>query len=166
MRIVHDNFISKSDCDFIIQEYEKKGTYHSKWCDADGFTFMLEDFSENQRMLDILNKIASVTGYDIEWGEIVKRLPGTEHPKHFDIAEESTIFTSVTYLNDNFTGGETYIINDITFKKHVRDLSVKISPKTGRTLYFDGKRYEHGVTEVKDSHRYTLAIWYKEHESV
>ena len=78
-----------------------------------------------------------------------------------DIAEESTIFSSVTYLNDNFTGGETYIINDITLRKHVRDLSVKISPKTGRTLYFDGKQYEHGVTEVKDSHRYTLAIWYK-----
>ena len=165
MRIVHDNSISKSDCDFIIQEYERRGP-SDRWCNSDHLTFRPKNFSENQRMLDILNKIASVTGYDIDWGEIVKRPPGTEHPKHLDIAEESTIFSSVTYLNDNFTGGETYIINDITLRKHVRDLSVKISPKTGRTLYFDGKQYEHGVTEVKDSHRYTLAIWYKEHESV
>ena len=91
MRIVHDNFISKSDCDFLIQEYERGGPYN-KWCNADHLTFKPKDFSENQRMLDILNKIASVTGYDIDWGEIVKRLPGTEHPKHFDIAEESHNF--------------------------------------------------------------------------
>ena len=126
MRIVHDNSISKSDCDFIIQEYERRGP-SDRWCNSDHLTFR-QKISLKTRGCDILNKIAGVTGYDIDWGEIVKRPPGTEHPKHL-ILEESTIFSSVTYLNDNFTGGETYIINDITLRKHVRDLSVKISPK-------------------------------------
>ena len=72
MRIVHDNSISKSDCDFIIQEYERRGP-SDRWCNSDHLTFRPKNFSENQRMLDILNKIASVTGYDIDWGEIVKR---------------------------------------------------------------------------------------------
>ena len=75
---------------------------------------------------------------------MTKRPPGSGHPNHTDNFSEETVLT--WYLNDNFTGGETY--DDIA-----------IRPKTGRTLYFDGVYREHGVHTVKDSARYTLAVF-------
>ena len=102
-------------------------------------------------MLDILNKIASVTGYDIDWGEIVKRLPGTEHPKHFDIAEESTIFSSVTYLNDDFTGGETEFLH-----QHKR-----LTPKRGTVVIWPAAwTHQHRGNPPLEGTKYILTGWY------
>ena len=39
-----------------------------------------------------------------------------------------------------------------------------VNPKTGTTFYFDGRKYEHEVKPVKNGTRYTLAIWYTDHE--
>jgi hypothetical protein len=103
----------------------------------------------DEKTRDIVLKVAKGSDYDIDWCEIVKRPPGSGHPKHFDRTLDRTVFSSITYLNDDFTDGKTYFVNDF-----------EVKPKPGRTLYFDGQCYEHGVTEVKDSDRYTLAIWY------
>ena len=143
--IISDNVISESDCNYLIQLYERTGPTHN-WLDYQAMTIQPPG---DQKTRDILYKVIIATGYDIEWCEIAKRPPTSGHPKHFDTTSDKTIFSSVTYLNDNFTGGETYLVND-----------VEVPPKTGRTLYFDGKCYEHGVNMVKDFDRYTLAIWY------
>ena len=143
---VNDNSISKSECDHLIKLFEADGSTHS-WLD---YQVMTINALVDKKTSDIILKVARQSSYKVQWCEIAKRPPGSGHPKHIDDTSNKTVFSSVTYLNDDFTGGKTYIINDI-----------EVPPKTGRTLYFDGRFYEHGVTEIKDSDRYTLAIWYK-----
>ena len=149
--IIADNTISQSDCDYLIKLFEDNPQHHQPWLDYNSMTIKPPG---NKRVQAILLKVIRESPYVIEWCEVAKRPPTSGHPKHFDLTSDKTIFTSVTYLNQDFTGGETYIVNDM-----------EISPKTGRTLYFDGKCYEHGVNTVKDSDRYTLAIWYTTHDT-
>lgn len=149
--IIVDNTISQSDCDYLIKLFEDNPQHHQPWLDYNSMTIKPPG---NKRVQDILLKVIRESPYVIEWCEVAKRPPTSGHPKHFDLTSHKTIFTSVTYLNHDFTGGETYIVDDI-----------EISPKMGRTLYFDGQCYEHGVNTVKDSDRYTLAIWYTTHDT-
>jgi hypothetical protein len=63
-------------------------------------------------------------------------------------------YSSVVYLNDNYSGGELYFPEyGLTFK-----------PKAGDLITFPSNaKYIHGVTPVKDVERYTLPIlWYSE----
>ena len=145
MIIVSDNTITKSECDHLIQLYETNSPTKD-WLD---YQVMTISPSVDEKSRDIVLKVAKRSGYYIDWCEIAKRPPGSGHPKHFDTTSDRTVFSSITYLNDDFTDGKTYFVNDF-----------EVKPKTGRTLYFDGQCYEHGVTEVKGSDRYTLAIWY------
>lgn len=75
-----------------------------------------------------------------------------EHPAHFDDkAGNWGMFTTVLYLNDNYCGGETYI--------HHENETVKITPKKGSMVAYNGHKYEHGVAAISGM-RYSLPVWY------
>ena len=57
-------------------------------------------------------------------------------------------YTSIIYLNDNFEGGETVVEK------------IKIKPKQGLMVLFDGDKKTHSVNEIKKRTRYTLPCWY------
>ena len=60
-------------------------------------------------------------------------------------------YASITYLNDDFVGGEIYFPN--------KDFSPVIKP--GMTVFFPGTlEYLHGVREVTEGVRYTCASFY------
>lgn len=67
-------------------------------------------------------------------------------PIHTDFDEH--VWTSILYLNDNFTGGSTIIEGE------------KIQPMKGAVLTFKGE-LKHGVEEVTQGNRYTISVWYK-----
>jgi hypothetical protein len=73
---------------------------------------------------------------------------GVSKPFHFDVARYTTTGSSITYLNDNFVGGQTVIGG------------VSVQPLVGRTVYFDGKADSHCVMDVVKGNRYTLSTWY------
>jgi len=77
------------------------------------------------------------------WSKGSKQLP------HFDKARDTTTLTSITYLNDDFVGGKTFFENEVVVK-----------PETGKTVFFNGCKYKHGVSQVTSGFRYVLAIWY------
>ena len=62
-------------------------------------------------------------------------------------------FTSVTYLNDDFTGGETFIASE-----NGDYISI---PKKGTTVLYKGS-YEnaHGVNVVTSGMRFTIPMWF------
>ena len=74
---------------------------------------------------------------------------GSSKNFHLDTASEKTTGTSVTFLNDDFIGGEAVIEG------------VQIAPIKGRTYYMDGKVYKHAVLNVIKGARFTLTSWYK-----
>jgi hypothetical protein len=149
--IIIDNTLSEHDCTDLINYYDIHGPTH-QWS-----TFFPRciDLSDKFLKFFVLKVEKAVNELmknklSVDRCEIVKHPVGSSMYLHKDYAKNATVFTSITYLNDSFDGGETYIPNDM-----------KIIPKTGRTLLFDGKFYTHGVTEVKKNSRYTLPIWYK-----
>ena len=95
---------------------------------------------------------------------IVRWLPGQFQNPHADkeLHEGSDAGTpndfpnydisSLFYLNDDYEGGELYF--------PLQD--VKIKPKKGAAYFFPGdKNYIHGVTEIKNSIRYTCPFFWE-----
>lgn len=57
-------------------------------------------------------------------------------------------WTSVIYLNDDYSGGQTIIEDTI------------IEPETGKIVTFQGNKIPHKVNVVTNGIRYTLPVWY------
>ena len=157
MFIILPDHVPSLVCSDMISIYENNKHSANVWRDTKALN--LEDISNQEelnrckRAIKYVNNAAvSFFGSDtyIELAEIVKWPTGSHQAPHTDVSRESTTYTSVTYLNDDFQGGET----DFT----TENFSVK--PKVGRTILFDGKKFEHGVKKITSGRRYTLVIWY------
>ena len=107
-------------------------------------------FSTNNLRLLIIILVNIYKDIVVDWLEIVKWPSNSYQNLHLDKASNKTVLTSITYLNENYSGGETYFKDGMIIK-----------PKTGRTLIFDGMHYVHGVKTIKKGTRYTLPVWYK-----
>jgi hypothetical protein len=147
---VFDDVLSSEDCYELI-EYYKNSKQQKQWRD----TFPL-DLDINVALIhNTIFKIQyciTQLGYNIfpDWCQIVKWNTDTYQDLHHDTANKSTIFTSITYLNDEYMGGETFFSDGTLIK-----------PKGGRTLFFDGQYHLHGVKNILHGTRFTLPIWYK-----
>jgi len=98
-------------------------------------------------------KIKSVVAHDknfkeIEAAQIITYPTGISKPFHLDTARKTTTGASITFLNDNFKGGEAVVEG------------IEITPILGRTYYFDGNMYQHAVLNVIKGSRHTLGLWY------
>jgi len=143
---IKDNFISKKDCDFIIKTYHDNKDKVRRWRDT--YPLSIHDFGN---LTNKLNKEAKVINNSVlDWIEIVKWTIGSKHDLHYDMAKSNTTLASIIYLNEDFTDGYTYF-EDGTI----------IAPKIGRVVFFDGCYYKHGVKEIKNSNRFTVAGWFK-----
>ena len=147
--LIIDNFISELECNFFIDFYEKNKNFSKKYRDVYPLEIPLVNPAIGFLKLK-LNKISKDFNAEIDWLQIVKWPINSKQDLHIDDASKDTILSSITYLNDNFTGGQTYFEKDIMF-----------IPKRGRSLFFDGKYYRHGVTPVEKNIRYVVAVWYK-----
>lgn len=83
-----------------------------------------------------------------------KEGPGTvvHHDNHE--GAEMVQLTTVIYLNDSYDGGEIYF----------PEFDFEHKPKAGQALIFPAfsKDYDyiHGVKDIKNGNRYTLALWH------
>ena len=143
--VILDEVLSRRECKTLIDNFKPE----SKW-----FTNYPMSIRDGYGM-DIAKKIeARVSKHfdnvQIDWCQVVWWPIASHQDLHLDAASEETVLTSITYLNNDYFGGETYIEHDM-----------KMVPKVGRTVVFDGMHYRHGVKHVVNGDRYTLAIWYK-----
>ena len=157
MFIILPDHLPSLVCSDMISIYENNNHSAQVWGDTKPLNLQdisnQEELNRCKRAIKYVNNAAvSFFGSDtyIELAEIVKWPTGSHQAPHTDVSRESTTFTSITYLNDDFQGGET----DFT----TENFSVK--PKVGRSILFDGKRFEHGVKKITEGVRYTFALWY------
>jgi hypothetical protein len=142
--LIKDDLINKEEINNLIKFYNDNLKYIIKFRD----TYPL---NLNNNFINLKNKINDFLKiYLIDWWQIVHWPLGSYQNLHFDGASDLTSLTSISYLNNDFTGGETFF----------EDQTI-IHPKLGRTLLFNGQQYKHGVKQVLTGNRYTLAIWYK-----
>ena len=157
--IMIDHLPAKT-CERLIQVYQKnKLGAHSWVTDNPNQSMYPLDFRsillDNDFLGGVVNEVLELVRFhfgdlEVEWGEIVYRLKDCSSAFHFDTQSKETAITSVTYLTDNFEGGETCFID-----------GTKIKPLVGRTIIFDGNHYKHGVAASSDV-RFAMPIWYKE----
>jgi hypothetical protein len=83
--------------------------------------------------------------------QLVMWPPGSEQPAHLDNRRAETRFAAILYLNDDFTGGETFF----------EGTGFTGTPRTGRLIAFPGRHLRHGVHRITAGTRYTLALWFK-----
>tara|TARA_B100001057_G_C22848049_1_gene949839 strand:- start:239 stop:928 length:690 start_codon:yes stop_codon:yes gene_type:complete len=66
-------------------------------------------------------------------------------------------WTSITYLNTNYNGGETWFPE---FSESYYEESYRHKPIQGQSVIFRGVSTLHGVSPVRRNSRYTIAQWY------
>jgi hypothetical protein len=147
--LIIDNFLSKRECDFLINFY--KSNEKNSFLFRDIYTL---DLNENNFMVSFLVKKLQRTSKffnsKIDWFQLIKWPINSKQNLHFDTSSDQTTLSSIIYLNENFIGGQTYYEDNTT-----------IQPVIGRALFFDGNFYKHGVKKVKKDVRYVVAAWYK-----
>lgn len=142
----YDNFLNKNETIRLLNFFKTNKNASKKYRDT--YTIQL-----NHRFKDIQKKINFfVNDFEksIDYAHVVYWQTGSFQNIHTDDAHSHTSLTSITYLNEDFKGGQTYF----------KDGTI-VTPKTNRTIFFDGKKHPHGVKEIINGDRYTLAIWYK-----
>jgi hypothetical protein len=156
MILIKDDFLSKTECDKLLSFYKKHEHLMRKWPPKDtgpcayliGITHKTSPLIKN-----ILSRIESYaqiyfnSNLKVDWAELKKQQKGSHHQFHYDTAKERTRLASITYLN-TLSSGNT------VFKE-----GLEIQPRAGRSIWFDGQLYFHGVSTT-DEDRYTIPAWY------
>ena len=145
MRItIVDDFMSNKQTEYLLNFYKNNVHLRKKWRTTFpiSITGLFKDLENKYNRFDKKNCV--------DWIEIVHWPEGSFQELHLDSSSQSTVFTSITYLNDDFVGRETAFEDGTTVK-----------PKKGRTLFFDGAVLSHKVNLIKKGNRYTVAVWYQ-----
>ncbi len=139
-----DNFISEEQIKYLLDFYKDNFNSRRKWGKTYPMTItgLFKDLENRYNNFD--------TNNCVDWLEIVHWPQNSFQESHKDFASKTTTLTSITYLNEDFIGGET-AFEDGTI----------IKPKKGRTLFFDGQYYKHKVNLIEKGDRYTVPVWYK-----
>ena len=127
-----DNYLSHEECDSLIKYYKEN---EERLSVKHGMIYPLkfkEGYHKFPDLVNQLNATAKLFGDNqINWMQIVKWPVGA-------------------FQLHDYEGGQTNYEDGTIFK-----------PKKGRLLLFDGTHHKHGVKEVKNNVRYTVATWYK-----
>jgi len=155
MILLIPKLINKKICEELIEIFHRNPDLHEKY----GYTKMCDlnrleddDFITAKKSALIIERIASQTFgmVFIEYAQLVEWEKGSSMGLHTDDGREYTDLVSVTTLNDDYSGGEGYILEE----------DITVTPGTGKTVIFNGQEYNHSVKKVTDGNRYTLIIWY------
>lgn len=105
-----------------------------------------ELFDKDKIYSDLCQFVRWFDGYELQPHADSMNPDGSIHP--FPYRE----FASITYLNDDFEGGEIYFPNKDNFSPKI---------KSGMLVIFPGTvEYLHGVKSVSEGTRYTIASFY------
>jgi hypothetical protein len=164
------NFVNKTHCNQIYS-YLKNNTSKTytldntrPWFENNNifYTKINDPYIKNLIRNYIIKLSIEISSYYKEtiyphYTDLVLWHKGKSMEAHVDDALEilkPRYVSSIIYLNDNFTGGKTFV-----GKK-------EFTPKQGSSLIFRSN-LKHGVTEIKDGVRGTIASWFtKDFESL
>lgn len=170
--LIVDNFLSQEDCDYLIKAANGsnmwEGGGHEFWDDRviNYETMMWHDKHASSIMLKANASCSKIIKekYNLDIPiysdvfQIVRWFPGMEQSPHADnmsntnvTGHEHRLFGAIIYLNENYKGGHTYYPN----------FDLEIIPKSGSlAIHPADPEHLHGVTQVENLIRYTLASFW------
>ena len=174
---VYDDIFKEDVCEYIVKYCEKNSLFSRSKVVNDSeyikdvsevrtsFTSFIKDRDDiifkfiYEKVADLLDLPQSY----IEDLQCVRYTKGQEFKVHFDTLYTSDLnsrfHTLLLYLNDDFSGGETFF----------PEVDMKIRPKTGRLLHFINKKQTgerilysaHAGLPVENGVKYACNIWVK-----
>jgi len=146
--IIQDNFLTDAQCKNLINFYNSKPLERS----FETTHPLTLDVNNHKSLVKKINKVGtSINNSVVDWFEIVKwPTPNRGKQLHSDDASNRTSLSSIIYLNNNYEGGHTFFEDGTSF-----------APVEGRAIFFDGRKYKHGVSIIDKGVRYTVAVWLK-----
>mgnify|MGYP003112559718 CR=1 FL=1 len=149
------NFISSEESNKLIQFHEKNFNLNNKYCFMHRNTAVMNHpmFTKFTNIAKALTKfIKNINNnYVINYFQIVKWPMEESQGPHLDFDYHP--YTSIIYLNDDFEGGETVVLDKT------------ILPEKNKLISFEGNRILHKVNKITKGIRYTVPCWYK-YESI
>tara|TARA_Y100001951_G_C11028597_1_gene123683 strand:+ start:17 stop:457 length:441 start_codon:yes stop_codon:yes gene_type:complete len=141
----YKNFFTLEECNELIHRFKQNVCFHHRWRD----TILFRLKKTPPKLIDTLQKDFNIT---LNYGQIVFWPDYSRMEYHYDgtIAKEND-FTSICYLNEDFTGGRTLVEDKI------------IDPEIGKLIAFNSKNIKHGVEEVQGG-RFTYIAWWKKQQ--
>lgn len=117
----------------------------------DSYSLGIHELSHEDFLIikPFVEKVSMIVDMYVEYCCISLFKTGDYMEEHVDSKRTTTKYSSVSYLNDDFEGGETVITDNLI-----------VNPQVGKTIYFDGCNLPHGVNQIKKGLRYTLSMWY------
>ena len=145
------NFISSEESNELIQFHEKNFNLNNEHCFMHRNTavmdhLMVTKFTNIEKALTKFVKNIN-NNYVINYFQIVKWPTGESQDPHLDFDYHP--YTSIIYLNDDFEGGETVVLDKTSV------------PEKNKLISFEGDRILHKVNEITKGIRYTVPCWYK-----
>jgi hypothetical protein len=142
MIYIDKNFLSKADCDKIIQFYLQNTDRVFQYRDT--YPLNIEKISQ---VTDKIEKICMSLNSDVKLSlcQIVQWPKSSKMDWHYD---EGDLFSAILYLNDDYRGGQTI------FQNYTCD------PKVGKLVIFSNSTIKHCVKEITSGTRYTLSFWF------
>tara|TARA_R100000388_G_C7232272_1_gene155446 strand:+ start:500 stop:949 length:450 start_codon:yes stop_codon:yes gene_type:complete len=145
---IYDNYFTEKECKELIDLYDKY-----KYLAVPFYNVIPLKVKKllPKKFINKINKTSkAINKSKIDWIEVVKWPIGAYKDLHYDCDKNTTLLSSIVFLNDDYEGGHFYF----------EDNSV-IRPKTGRALFFDGNYYQHGVSKVDKKIRWQLTAFYE-----
>jgi len=150
--IIRENFLSHEECDWFINLHKQFEGSITESVNLGANNVNIEVLHlenlislEYDSLVEKLNNNCPLDDFSVNYAHVVHWPTNSALGAHFD--QYDTKFTSIIYLNDDYSGGITYIGK------------TKITPKKGSIVSFWGAELLHGVEEVKGN-RYTIPVWY------
>lgn len=149
--IIQDDFLTPVECAACVEFYQGLSDQAFYYDDNNTRPLKLTDMEQyfepiNKKLRDMIHGVDPNTDLYISNHEIVKWVPGSVMGYHLDHHFDK--WSAIIYLNDNFFGGKTIFGNGMT-----------VPVKLGTIVLFNGGTMQHGVQEVLNGERFTMAYW-------
>lgn len=148
---IEHNFLNELECAACVQFYKlfKEQSFYYE-CNhtrpLDLYPYREEFDAINKRVTSLAARLGQEKEVYISNHEIVEWIPKSKMSLHHDMPRDK--WSAILYLNDDYFGGKTIFEN-----------GTKINAKAGTIVMFNGSAIKHGVTEVLNGERYTMAYW-------
>lgn len=173
--IYYRNVLTHDECDFVIANINNDEFEKSMGFDLESKAPKPTNWRTSSQYHDFTNKfhyindhVAKLTNYpllNIEQIQILRYEPGEYYKPHCDFfnfpptwhtTDNDRVATAITYLNDDFEGGQTNFPN----------LNIEVKPEKGSMLFFEYKydiemnrQTVHGGMSVVSGAKYIATSW-------
>lgn len=144
---------------FKIIEYFNKNIHliRSQKLDNTTVNYLSINYTSDKYILNIRNQINSFVSHKIKdhrllQSDIVEWSEGSNMKPHKDLYESGHHYVAILYINDDYQGGETLI--------QFKNRPLKVFPKKGKLVCFNGMDNMHSVCPIYKSKRYTIISWF------